>query len=165
MEESKWKPLKDLEDNYKNIKTALTQLFKHVIDDAYHTGATGMEQRGFGMFTPKQIMEAMMTLYRKPSLPELEAALRRLLEPMDWTKPTEVMLRNIKGAQILLLSNPEEIQQLSDISLINYTLIKMNNSGLYGKPIERWNERTVHDRQHWSVFSPATVAKYERMLH
>ena len=86
VEESKWKALKDSEDNYENIKTALTQPFEHVIDDAYHTGATGMEQRGFGMFTPKQIMEAMMTLYRNPSLPELEAALRRLLELMNWIK-------------------------------------------------------------------------------
>ena len=40
----------------------------------------------------------------------------------------------------------------------------MNNTGLYGKPIERWNKRTVQDRQQWLVFCQLMVAKYERML-
>jgi hypothetical protein len=40
--ESKWKALKDLEDKFNNIQTSLIQLFKDVINDAYHTGATGM---------------------------------------------------------------------------------------------------------------------------
>ena len=40
--ESRWKALKDLEDNFKNIQTSLIQLFGHVLDDSYHTGATGM---------------------------------------------------------------------------------------------------------------------------
>jgi hypothetical protein len=40
--ESKWKALKYLEDNYNNIQTSLIQLFNNVINDAYHTGATGM---------------------------------------------------------------------------------------------------------------------------
>ena len=44
MAESKWKALKDIEDNYENAKTALTQLFEFVIDNVYHTGATGMGQ-------------------------------------------------------------------------------------------------------------------------
>ena len=40
----------------------------------------------------------------------------------------------------------------------------MNTTGLYGKPIKRWNERTVLDRQLWSKFHTAMVAEYERML-
>ena len=110
--ESKWKALKDLEDNYNNVQTALTQLFEHVIDDAYHTGATGMGQRGFGNLTPKQILTQLMVLYGKPSLPELENALRQLLLPMDRSKPIEVMLREVEAVQIFLLSNPEEQRQI-----------------------------------------------------
>ena len=53
VEEPKWNALKDIEDNYKNVKTALTQLFEFVINNAYHTGATGMGQRGFGSLTSK----------------------------------------------------------------------------------------------------------------
>ena len=73
--ESIWKALKDIEDNYENVKTVLTQLFEFVIDDAYHTGAMGMGQSEFGSLTPKQIMDNMMTLHGKPSLPELETPL------------------------------------------------------------------------------------------
>ena len=53
---------------------------------------------------------------------------------------------------------------MSDVTMISYALIKMFNSGLYGKPIERWNERTAGDRNSWAVFRPAMVAEYERML-
>ena len=88
-----------------------------------------------------------MLLYGKPSLPELENALCQLLLPMDRSKPIEVMLREIEAVQIFLLSNPEESRQMLDATMISYVLIKMFNTGLYGKPIERWNERTAGDRQ------------------
>ena len=101
MAESKWKALKDIEDNYENAKTALTQLFEFVINNAYHTEARGVGQRKFGSLTPKQSMDNMMTLYGKPSLPELETLLQRLLEPMDCSKPIEVMLRDIEGVQLI----------------------------------------------------------------
>ena len=55
-------------------------------------------------------------------------------------------------------------QHRSNVSLISYALIKLNNTGLYGKPIKRWNDRTVQDRQRWSVFRPALVAEYEQRL-
>jgi len=67
-----------------------------------------MGQRDFGNLTPKQILNQLMLLYGKPSLPELEASLRQLLQPIYRTKPIEVMLRDIKGVQMFLLSNPEE---------------------------------------------------------
>ena len=153
-----------MEDNYNNIQTALIQLFETVIDDAYHTGATEMGQRGFGNLTPQQILTQLMLMYGKPSLPELENALRQLLLPMDRSKPIEVVLREIEAVQIFLLSNPEESRQMSEVTMISYALIKMFNTGLYGKPIERWNERTAGDRQLWSTFCPAMVAEYERML-
>jgi hypothetical protein len=83
-----------------------------------------------------------MLLYRKPFLPKLENSLHQLLLPMDRNKPIEVMLREIEAVQIFLLLNPEENHQMSDVTMISYTLIKMFNTGLYGKLIERWNERT-----------------------
>jgi hypothetical protein len=132
----KWKALKDLEDNYNNNQTSLTQLFENVIDDAYHTGATGMGQQGFGNLTPQQILTQLMLLYGKPSLPELENVLHQLLLLMDRSKPIEVILREIEAVQIFLLSNPEESRQMSDVTMISYALIKMFNTGLYGKPIE-----------------------------
>mgnify|MGYP000441937942 FL=1 len=161
---SKWKALKDIEDNYNNIQTALVQLFEHVIDEAYHTGATGMGQCRYGNLTPPQIQDQLMLLYGKSSLPELENSLRQLLQPMDRNKPIEVMLREVEAVQIFLLSNPEEEHQMLDVTMISYALIKMYNTGLYGKPIERWNERTAEDRKSWAVFWPAMVAEYERML-
>ena len=102
VKESKRKALKDIKDNYKNIKAALMQLFERVIDDVYHTGATCMGQQGFGVLMSKQIMYTLMALYRKTSLPELEMALRRLLEPMHQTKPIEVILQAIEGRFVLL---------------------------------------------------------------
>jgi len=77
-----------------------------------------------------------MILYGKPSLPELENALCQQLQPMDRSKPIEVMLREVEAVQIFLLSNPEEERQMSDVTMISYALIKMYNTGLYGKPIE-----------------------------
>ena len=137
----------DSEDNYNNIRATLIQLFETVIDDAYHTGVTGMGQRGFGNLTPQQILTQLMLLYGKPSLPELENTLRQLLLPIDRSKPIEVMLREIKAVQIFLLSNPEDSRQMSEVTMISYALIKIFNTGLYGKPIERWNGRSAGDRQ------------------
>ena len=53
---------------------------------------------------------------------------------------------------------------MSDVTMISYALIKMFNTGLYGKPIKRWNERAATDRKLWAVLFPAMVAEYERML-
>ena len=69
-----------------------------------------MGQRGFGNLTPPQIQNQLMLLYGKPSLPELENALRQLLQPKDRSKPIEVMLHEVEAVQLFLLSNPEEEQ-------------------------------------------------------
>ena len=53
---------------------------------------------------------------------------------------------------------------MSDVTMISYALIKMYNTGLYGKLIERWNKQTVNNRQSWAVFHPTMVAEYEQML-
>jgi hypothetical protein len=83
---------------------------------------------------------------------------------MDCSKPIKVMLQEIEAVQIFLFSNPEETREMSDVTMISYALIKMFNTGLYGKPGEQWNERLANERQTWDVFRPAMVAEYERML-
>ena len=80
-----------------------------------------------------------MHLYGKPSIPELNQALSRLQEPMDRAAPIKVMLRNIKEVQMFLLANPDEDCQQKKTQLITYALIKLTNTGLYNKAIERWN--------------------------
>ena len=74
----------------------LTQIFKNAIPVAFHTGATGMGQRGFGTLTPKVILAWLIHLYSRPSFTELDQALTRLHNPMDCAAPIEVMLCNIK---------------------------------------------------------------------
>ena len=53
---------------------------------------------------------------------------------------------------------------MSDVTMISYTLIKIFNTGLYGKPIKQWNKRPANERQKWAVFCPAMVPEHERML-
>ena len=43
--EKRWILLKDVDDMFFNLYTALKQLLEYVIDDAYHSGATAMGQR------------------------------------------------------------------------------------------------------------------------
>ena len=82
-ERNAWDFLKDMSDTFDAVKLVLTQIFEEAIDDAYHTGATGMGQRGFGNLTPDRILERLMELYGRPSLAELKKAMQRLHDPMD----------------------------------------------------------------------------------
>jgi hypothetical protein len=45
--------------------------------------------------------------------------------------------------------------------MISYVLIKTNNTGLYGKPIEWWNKRDISDHQRWAIFRSVMVAEYK----
>ena len=58
-EERKWQARKNLMDTYRNMRTALQQLFDIAIDPAYHsrgTTNTGMARRGFGNDEPPAIL-------------------------------------------------------------------------------------------------------------
>jgi hypothetical protein len=105
-----------------------------------------------------------MALYGKPSLSELDKALARLHDPMDRTAPIEVMLREVEEIQMFLLANPDEDRQQKETQLITYTLIKIANTGLYSKAIERWSGRDVDDRCAWADFRAFMIREYERML-
>ena len=106
-----------------------------------------MGQQGFGSLTPDVILARLMHLYGKPSIPELNQALSRLQEPMDRAASIAVMLCNIKEVQMFLLVNPDEDCQQKETQLITYALIRVTNTGLYNKAIERWNSRDVAGRK------------------
>ena len=59
-----------------------------------------------------------MTLYGKPTVQELEGALKRLLNPMERNDPIEVMLRDIEDVQMFLLAHPEGDKEMSEPQLI-----------------------------------------------
>ena len=68
-----WKASKDLQYNFNNAQTALKTMFKHIIKPAYHLA--GMGQTGFATDKDPAILQGIQTLYRKPSLGKLDAAL------------------------------------------------------------------------------------------
>ena len=83
---NRWKAAKALHDNFTNVRTALILFFERIIDDAYHSGGTGVAglgRRGFGNDEPPDILAHLKRLYGKPSLLELDQALHRLNDLMD----------------------------------------------------------------------------------
>ena len=138
IERAKYDANKTLRDNFEAITLVLTQVFEEIIDDAYHTGATGMGQRGFGNLAPDKILHQLFHLYGKPSLQEIESALKRLHSPMDQMAPIEVMLREIEEVQMFLLADRDEDRGLKQTQLIQFALIKLGATGMYGKALERW---------------------------
>ncbi len=83
---------------------------------------------------------------------------------MDHTQHIEVMLRSIKEAQHFLLSHPDPHQECPDHILIMYGLIKLNNTGLYTKLIERWNKQPASQQKKWTEFRNHAITKYEKHL-
>ena len=129
---------KEKRNTFENLLMVLTKTFEDVIDPALHTGSHGLATRGFGNTNPCGVLAHIHSLYGKPSLTELEGALLRLNEPMNRSRPIEVMLRGIEEVQIFLLANPEEDCQLSEPNLIGYALIKLSKcGGMYAKALER----------------------------
>lgn len=71
---------------------------------------------------------------------------------MDRTAPIEVMICKVEEIQMFLLANLEEDHQLKEPQLITFALIKLTNTGLYVKAIERWSTRDITDRKTWADF-------------
>ena len=65
---------------------------------------------------------------------------------------------------MFLLANREEDRGLKQSQLISHALIKMADTGLYSKAIERWSARNLRDRKQWSAFRQFMVEQYERLL-
>ena len=140
----------------------LTKTFKDVIDPDFHTGSRGLATRGFGNTKPYNVLAHMHSLYGKPSLTELEGALLRLNEPMNFNHPIEVMFQGIEEVQISLLANPEEERQLSEPNLIVYALTELSKcGGMYAKALERRNKVIRTNRKKWAIFRKHMINEYE----
>ena len=79
---------------------------------------------------------------------------------MDCTLPVEVMLPGMEEINIFLLANSNEGHKLTEVLIISYVMIKMVNTGLYGKAIERWNNIFVADQKQWVEFRAFFIANY-----
>ena len=163
---AQWDYFKEAHDSFKNIKTALKLMFERVIDASFHTsGNAALMATGFGTMTPPEIMTRMRRLYGKATIQELERQLLILQQPMDRNNPVEVMLRAIEEVQMFLLADTEENQEMTEVQLIKYGLIKLSKTGgLYVKAIEHWNARAPTDRRAWVDFKTHMIEEYEKLL-
>ena len=166
--ENRWKANKSLRDNFKNVRTALILLFERIIDEAYHSGGTGvagLARRGFGNDEPPDILSRLKRLYGKPSLQELDQALIRLNDPMDRNQPVKVMLRSMEEIQMFLMAHPDGDREMSDVNLISYGTIKLSKcGGLYTKAMERWQAKLAGDKKVWANFRQHYITEYEKLL-
>jgi hypothetical protein len=163
---NKWKADAARYETFRAVRGALKNLFERVIDEAFHASATAtnMGLRGFGNDEPPDILARLQRLYGKPSLHEVDENYKKLHDQMDRSLPPEVMLRGMEEIQLFLAQDPEGNKELSDVTLIQFALIKMSKTGLYAKAIERWNVKDPPDRSTWQEFKSHVVAEYERML-
>eukprot|EP00978_Attheya_sp_CCMP212_P045790 scaffold360407_cov31-Attheya_sp.AAC.1 len=84
---------------------------------------------------------------------------------MDRNNPVEVMLRSIEEVQMFLLADAEENQEMTEVQLIKYGLIRLSKTGgLYAKAIEHWNARDPKDRRAWVDFKTHMIEEYEKLL-
>ena len=80
---------------------------------------------------------------------------------MDRNLPVEVMIRDIEDVQKLLLANPADNMELTDVQLCTHGLIKLSKTGgLYAKATERWNLKDRTIRQQWMEFKTHFIAEY-----
>jgi hypothetical protein len=163
---AQWDYYKEIHDSFKNIKTALKKMFERVIDSSFHTsGNAALMSTGFGTMTPPEIMARLRRLYGKATIQELERQLLILQQPMDRNNPVEMMLRGIEEVQMFLLADAEENQEMTEVQLIKYGLIKLSKTGgLYAKAIEHWNARDPKDRRAWVDFKTHMIEEYEKLL-
>ena len=97
---------------------------------------TGMARRGFGNDKPPAIIERLKIFYGTPSLQELDQALLRLHDPMDFNQPVEVMIQNTKEFQMFLMKHPDVVCKLSGVNIISYAMNKLSKcDGIYTKAI------------------------------
>ena len=80
-DKKRWNLQKEKRDKFENLLMVLTKKFEDVIDPAFHTGSRGLATGGFGNTKTYDVLAHMHSLYRKPSLTELEGALLRLNRP------------------------------------------------------------------------------------
>ena len=163
-EEGKFKYDKEIREGFEEIDAQLVQIFTNCIDSAYHTGADRLGQKGFGNLSARKIIFRLFHLYGKPTLTEIEAAEARLAAPMDRNAPVEVMLRGIEEVQMFYLHDEKLGLEMKAMQMITKALIKLKNTGLYAKAIEKWNQREADDGTTWSDFRAFMIEQFEKML-
>ena len=135
MHKRMWQARKDLQDIFNNFQTEFKMMFERIINLSYHSD--GMGRTGFVTDKVLAILHRLHTLYGKPSLGELDAALLHLYHPMDRNQLVEVTIHAIKGVQLFLLSHTKYNISLPNTALINYAMIKINKTGIYPKALAR----------------------------
>ena len=71
------------------------------------------------------------------------------------------MLFGMKEIQMFIPVNPDKDNKLTKVLVIRYTLIKIVNTGLYGKAIERWINLPTSDRNKWVDYRAVFIAEYD----
>ena len=137
-------------------------MFKRIIDPAYHSD--GMGRTGLDTDETQSIIKRLQTLYGKPSLGDLDAALLPLNDTMDRNQPFKVMMWEIEEVQLFLLSHPEYNMRPPDTALIDYSMIKINKTGIYSKALVCWNAKTETNRTIKEKSRNHTIAEYEKLL-
>ena len=75
------------------------------------------------------------------------------------------MIRDIEDVQRLLLANPAENMEMTDMQLCTHGLIKLSKTGgLYASATEKWNLKDRTIRQQWMEFKTHFIDEYEKML-
>ena len=124
-----------------------------------------MGATGFGPLTAPQIISCMQLNYRKPGIGEIKKSLLRLNDLMDCNMPIEVIMQSLEEVQMFLLASPEENRELTEVNMIEHTLIKISETGgFYTKALEKLNGHLVANWRKWVTFCMIVVGEYERML-
>ena len=77
----------------------------------------------------------------------------------------EVMLRSLEEVQMLLLASLEENRELTEVNLIDHTLIKLLKTDRFNtKTLKNWNSRAVAHQRKLAAFLRVMVGGYESML-
>ena len=131
------------EKKFNNFKMALKTMSERIIEPSYHSA--GMGRTGFGMCEAPDILQRLQTLYGKPNLGDLDAALLHLCVPMVRNQSVEVIIWEIEEVQLLLLSYPDNNMSLPNTALIKYTMIKINKTGIYSESLAHLNAKAETD--------------------
>ena len=65
---------------------------------------------------------------------------------------------------MFFLHDGNEDLAMKGTQMIANALIKMKNTGLYAKAIEKWGKREAEQRKQWSDFRAFMIEQYEKML-
>jgi hypothetical protein len=156
-----YKGKKALYATFRNFRTAILQILKIAIPDAYKSGANALGQRGFGDDTPRQILSKLKQKYGHPSALEIRQNRLHLDDPMDRNQSIEVMLYNMEQVQLFAMAIPGGNHNFSDVQMIDAALAKLTETGIYTKAIEKWH---LLNKATWLEFRMHIVEQYERML-